>query len=103
MKKKNYLREVIQQYGLMEYIEKIPLKERDREIVKKYAAGSNYAALAKEYECTSNNIHRIVYQYIVLVGRHTNKPFLWEMAIKPAEQKQGCKNIKIKYSQNYRL
>lgn len=62
MKKKDYLRNLIEQEGLLQYIENISCSNRNKEIVIKYAAGMSQTELAREYGVTANRIHAIIFE-----------------------------------------
>ena len=74
--KANYLRDIIKKYDLMQYIEDIAINKRDKDIIQKYISGQSKSSIARECGCVVNNIHRVVYHYIVLVGKQTKRNYL---------------------------
>lgn len=78
MEKANFRREIIKDYALLEYLDLPELKysEKNKQIVKRYAAGETYSELAKCYNVTANAIQQRIEHFIRRVGKITGEKYI---------------------------
>ena len=62
--KSNHNRIRILTENLLQYIDKIKVSERNKQIVRSYAEGTGYRELAEKYGITDSRVAQIVYNYI---------------------------------------
>ena len=73
--KPNHKRDRIRTEDLLQYLDKINVSERNKQIVQSYADGVGYQELAERYGITDNRVSQIIYNYIrhcVLYQRKTS-------------------------------
>lgn len=71
MEKHNFRRAEIIERHLLDYIDLVPVSDRNKEIVKKYAAGESFTDLAAEYGLSHTRVVTIVVNYISKVSEQT--------------------------------
>lgn len=70
------LKDTIVQNNYMELIDTVKVSDRNKEIVKKYIAGTKMKALSEEYNVSYERVRAIIYNYIWHCSRykkHINK------------------------------
>lgn len=69
MHKPNFRRQRLVDEHLLDYMDQVKDSDRNKEIVKRYAAGESFKVLSEEYGITDGRLGAIVANYISKVHR----------------------------------
>lgn len=70
MERPNFRRAQIIEEHLLDYIDQVTVSDRNKEIVKKYAAGKDFGELSEEYGLAYSRVVTIVVNYISKVSKY---------------------------------
>lgn len=72
---KHYKRERIKKEHLLDYIDHIDYSDRNKTIMKRYASGESYSAIANDYGITPERVNIIIANCVTKCAWYKNRHF----------------------------
>ena len=72
---KHYKRERIEKEHLLDYIDHIDYSDRNKTIMKRYASGESYSAIANDYSITPERVNIIIANCVTKCAWYKNRHF----------------------------
>lgn len=78
---KHYKRERIEKEHLLDFVDHIDYSDRNKTIMKRYASGESYSAIANDYGITPERVNIIIANCVTKCAWYRNKHFPEEKLI----------------------